>query len=184
MIDVKESAAGHGSYERIRLFNDNAIVAAIKDDTVALKSSLALGAEPWIREGKHGLSMLHFASLHGNRESVAALLERHADPCSLDSSNFLPLQRAIHHGHWEVCDQLLSAMEGWPAPAGVKAKEILVVAIGLLVDQQQGTMASRLATWCRPDDLFGMWSEWGWTATLKQAWDGNAKGRLCQNSEL
>ena len=63
MIDVKESAAGHGSYERIRLFNDRAIVAAIKDDTAALKSSLALGAAPWIREGKHRLSMLHFASL-------------------------------------------------------------------------------------------------------------------------
>ena len=102
MIDVKESAAGHGSYERIRLFNDNAIVAAIRDDTAALKSSLALGAEPFIREGKYRLTMLHFAALHGNRETVAALLERHADPSSLDSSNFLPLQRAIHHGHWEV----------------------------------------------------------------------------------
>ena len=41
MIDVKESAAGHGSYERIRLFNDNALVAVINDDTLALKSSLA-----------------------------------------------------------------------------------------------------------------------------------------------
>ena len=29
MIDVKESAAGHGSYERIRLFNDKVIVAAL-----------------------------------------------------------------------------------------------------------------------------------------------------------
>ena len=111
MIDVKESAAGHGSYERIRLFNDKAIVAAISDDTLGLKSSLALGASPWIREGKYRLSMLHFAALHGNRESVAALLERQADPCSLDYSNCLPLQRAIHHGQWEVCDQLLSAME-------------------------------------------------------------------------
>ena len=174
MIDVKESAAGHGNYERIRLFNDKAIVAAISDDTFGLKSSLALGAEPWIREGKYRLSMLHFAALHGDRESVTALLERHADPCSLDSSSFLPLQRAIHHGHWEVCDQLLSVMQGLPAPAGVKAAEVLAVAVGLLVDQQQSTMARRLATWCRPDDLFGTWSEWGWTATVKRAWDGHA----------
>ena len=174
MIDVKESAAGHGSYERIRLFNDNAIVAAIRDDTLGLKSSLALGAEPWIREGKYGLSMLHFAALHGNRETVAALLERHADPCSLDSSSFLPLQRAIHHGHWDVCDQLLSAMEGWPVPADVKSREVLAVAVGLLVDLQQSSMARRLVTWWRPEGLFGMWSEWGWTATLRRAWDGHA----------
>ena len=174
MIDVKESAAGHGSYERIRLLNDKAIVAAISDDTRGLKSSLALGAEPWIREGKHRLSMLHFAALHGNRESVAALLERHADPCSLDSSNFLPLQRAIHHGHWEVCDQLLSAMEGWPAPETEEAGEILAVAIGLLVDLQQSPTARRLATWCRHEDLFGTWAAWGWTATVKKAWDGDA----------
>ena len=105
---------------------------------------------------------------------VAALLERRADPCSLDSSSFLPLQRAIHHGHWEVCDQLLSVMQGLPAPAGVKAEEVLAVAVGLLVDQQQSTMARRLATWCRPDDLFGTWIEWGWTATVKRAWDGHA----------
>ena len=108
--------------------------------------------------------MLHFAALHGNREMVAALLERHADPCSLDSSNFLPLQRAIHHGHWEVCDQLLSAMEGWPAPESKEAGEILAVAVGLLVDLRQGTMARRLATWCRSEDLFRKWSKWGWTA--------------------
>jgi hypothetical protein len=112
MIDVKESAAGHGNYERIRIFNDKAIVAAINNDTPALKSSLALGATPWVTEGKYRLSMLHFAALHGNRETVAALLELQADPTSLDSGNFLPLQRAIHHGHWDVCDQLLSAMEG------------------------------------------------------------------------
>ena len=176
MIDVKESAAGHGSYERVRLLNDKAIVAAISDDTRGLKSSLALGAEPWIREGKYRLSMLHFAALHGNRESVAALLERHADPCSLDSSNFLPLQRAIHHGHWEVCDQLLSAMEGWPAPESKEAGNILAVAIGLLVDLQQSTRARRLATWCRHDDLFGIWSGCGWTATVKKIWDADADG--------
>ena len=49
-----------------------------------------------------------------------------------------------------------------------------MVAVGLLVDQQQSTLARRLASWCRPDDLFGTWSEWGWTATVKQAWDGYA----------
>ena len=174
MIDVKESAAGHGSYERIRLLNDKAIVAVINDDTHALNSSLALGAEPWIREGRFGLSMLHFAALHGNRESVAALLERQADPCSVDSSNFLPLQRAIHHGHWDVCEQLLSAMEGWPAPADVKAEEVLAVAVGLLVDLQQSTLARRLVAWWRPEGLFGMWSEWGWAATVRRAWDGHA----------
>ena len=151
-------------------------MAAISDDTRGLKSSLALGAEPWIREGKYRLSMLHFAALHGNRESVAALLERHADPCSLDSSNFLPLQRAIHHGHWEVCDQLLSAMEGWPVPESREAGEILAVAIGLLVDLQQSTRARRLATWCRRDDLFGIWSGCGWTATVKKIWDADADG--------
>ena len=52
MIDVKESAAGHGSYERIRLFNDNAILAAINDDTVALKLALSTGAVPSCREGR------------------------------------------------------------------------------------------------------------------------------------
>ena len=119
--------------------------------------------------------MLHFAALHGNREAVAELLDRKADPCRADSqSGFLPLQRAIHHGHWEVCDQLLSAMESQPAPSGKKAETMLPVAVGLLVDQQQSTMARRLATWCRPDDLFGTWIEWGWTATVKRAWDGHA----------
>ena len=52
MIDVKESAAGHGSYERSRLFNDNAILATINDDTVELKTSLAAGADPSVREGR------------------------------------------------------------------------------------------------------------------------------------
>ena len=54
----------------------------------------------WFR---YGLTLLHFAALHGNREAVAELLDRKADPCRADSqSGFLPLQRAIHHGHWEV----------------------------------------------------------------------------------
>ena len=52
MIDVKESAAGHGSYERSRLFNDNAILATINDDTVELKTSLSAGADPSVREGR------------------------------------------------------------------------------------------------------------------------------------
>ena len=52
MIDVKESAAGHGSYERFRLFNDTAILASINDDTVQLKTSLAAGADPSVREGR------------------------------------------------------------------------------------------------------------------------------------
>ena len=124
------------------------------------------------------MSMLHFAALHGNRETVAALLERHADPCSLDSSNFLPLQRAIHHGHWEVCDQLLSAMEGWSVPESVEAGEILAVAAGLLVDLQQSTLARRLVTWWRPGGLFGLWSEWGWTATVRRVWDGHSRAEF------
>eukprot|EP00746_Dinoflagellata_sp_MGD_P006347 gnl/MRDRNA2_/MRDRNA2_112367_c0_seq1.p1 gnl/MRDRNA2_/MRDRNA2_112367_c0~~gnl/MRDRNA2_/MRDRNA2_112367_c0_seq1.p1 ORF type:complete len:917 (-),score=150.59 gnl/MRDRNA2_/MRDRNA2_112367_c0_seq1:293-3043(-) len=111
VIDIKESKVGHGEYEKVRLFNDNLLLAVMKNQPIAAIAALREGATPNVKDGKHGLSALHFAAFHQSQLLVQHLLEEEADVYSVDNYGHMPLYRAMMKEDKEIVDMLLDKMD-------------------------------------------------------------------------
>lgn len=67
------------------------------------------GADPNVRGGHYGGTVLHRAVLHRSLEIVVALLNAEADPNSTDANSKTPLHDAIGVGNQKLVDALLSS---------------------------------------------------------------------------
>ena len=94
--------AVHGGVEEL-------IQAARDEDTGAVASLAAMGADLDERHPTNGVTALFVASLHGKAAVVAELLKAGANADALTSANKSSLGAAAHNGHTDVLQLLLAA---------------------------------------------------------------------------
>jgi len=138
MIDVKESAAGHGHYEYTRLANDDLLIACVQNDLRAATHAARRGANAkGLVESIHGLSSLHFAAYHGNSALIGLVLRQGADPYHADKYGYIPLHRAVLNRDEKTVNQLLTVMQkdtllnSFTAASGVRFMECVEVVVDL-----------------------------------------------------
>jgi hypothetical protein len=180
VVDIKESPAGHGMYEKTRLLNDDLLYAAMRGETDRVQRCLKDGADANVSDGRFGIGALSFGAVTGDMTMVTELLTKGADPCIIDNLGILPAHRSAQFGFEDVTGKIVEAMLKKP-PAkhncSTKAANRFSEFLGVVVDNGWRAMAKDLYDWwstadaMKPVPVLERWLELGWKTTIVRASD-------------